>query len=385
MGAPISRLGFKYVAEDDQFSHQALVRRLHQLSAGWVVIPISSGELVPEDFIRGLIERGVRPIPWIRTAIDAVSVEQIAPDLAVYAEWGVREIVVFDRPNHKSGWTSEAWARAGLVERFVDQMLPILQFQNAAGMNPMLPPLHPGGDYWDTAFLESTLRSMMRRGHRSLVDSLRLASYAWTLGKPLDWGAGGPARWPNSLPYHTVDSSQDQIGFRALDWYAATTESVLGAALPMIVISAGPGEGQEPSREVIEGMVRALNNGEIPETVLSFNIDSQGSDLALPPIPVQSEKVVKSAAPRALRHFVLLPDGPILKDTWATVKTLAKDGVFGTSPDEAMQASRVTLLGNETEISPAVERQLIQGGCEVNRVTGPTELVVAAWKATYGD
>ena len=340
---------------------------------------------MPEDFIRGLNERGVRPIPWIRAPIGAVGVEQIASDLTQYANWGVREVVVYDRPNHKSGWTSDAWARAGLVERFVDQMLPILQLQNAAGMNPMLPPLHPGGDYWDTAFLESTLRSMMRRGHRSLVDSLRLASYAWALGKPLDWGAGGPARWPNSLPYNTADNSQDQIGFRAFDWYAATTESVLGTALSMIVISAGAGEGLEPSGEEIAAMVRALNSGEIPETVLSFNIDSQGSGLALPPVSVQSEKVVKSAAPKALRHFVLLPDGPISKDTWATARSLAKDGIFGTSPDEALQASRVTLLGNETEISPSVEQRLILGGCEVDRVTGPTELAVAAWKATYGD
>jgi hypothetical protein len=76
---------------------------------------------------------------------------------------------------------------------------------------------------------------MLRRGHRSLVEDLHLAIYARTFGKPLEWGYGGPKKWAANRPYNTPDDSQDQIGFRTFDWYAATAESVVGKTLPMIV------------------------------------------------------------------------------------------------------------------------------------------------------
>ncbi|MFQ5923276.1 MAG: hypothetical protein ACE5M4_10570 [Anaerolineales bacterium] len=410
MSAPVSRLGFHYFPDDSHYTERDLeewLPTLLRLSANWLVLHATPGRPIPEPFIRGLIEAGIRPVVWIKARVDEVALDQLSPALTTYGEWGVREIVVFDRPNIRSSWSSNEWARPGLVERFVDRMLPILQLERASGMHPVFPPLEPGGDYWDTAFLETALRSMLRRGHRSLIDDLHLAIYARTFGKPLEWGYGGPAEWAASRPYNTPDGSQDQIGFRTFDWYAATTESVVGKTLPMIVVAGGPPSTLEDGDSEIASVLRAVQSGQLPQSVLGFNFyllsanpNSPDVDSAWFDSPAQPRSVVGSAKRlldvggfsdssrangKTLNHFVLLPDSPMSEDTWAAVKTLVRDGVIGFSPEEALQADRVTILGDEASVPPSVERRLVEGGCQVTRVKGPGEMFVAAWKATYGD
>ena len=41
----------------------------------------------------------------------------------------------------------------------------------------------------------------------------------------------------------------------------------------------------------------------------------------------------------------------------------------GFSPEEAAHAARVTIFGNEQGVSPAVEEQLRQAGCAVERIS----------------
>jgi len=410
MNAPISRLGFHYFPDEAHYSEKDLeewLPTLLRLSAHWLVLPAAVERTIPESFLKGLIEAGIRPVVWIKGHADEITADQLSPSLASYAEWGVRELVVFDRPNIRSSWSSNEWARPGLVERFVDQMLPILQLERASGMNPIFPPLEPGGDYWDTAFLETALQSMLRRGHRSLIENLHLAIYARTFGKPLEWGYGGPKEWAANRPYNTPEDSQDQIGFRTFDWYSATAESVVGKSLPMIVVAGGPPSTQEDGEAEIANILRAVQTGQLPQSVLGFNFyllsaDPNGPDTSSAwfDSPTQPRAVVGSAkrlldvgglsdssrlAKKTLSHFVLLPDGPMSEDTWAIVKTLVKDGVIGFSPEEALQADRVTILGDEAAVPPSVERQLVEGGCSVTRVKGPSEMFVAAWKATYRD
>ena len=409
MTAPISRLGFHYFPDDSHYSEKDLeewLPTLLRLSANWLVLPAAPERLIPEAFIKGLKEAGIRPVVWIKGHADDITAELLSPTLASYGEWGVTEVVVFDRPNIRSSWSSSEWARSGLVERFVDRMLPILQLERASGMHPVFPPLEPGGDYWDTAFLETALQSMLRRGHRSLVEDLHLAIYARTFGKPLEWGYGGPKQWAANRPYNTPDDSQDQIGFRTFDWYAATAESVVGKTLPMIVVAGGPPSTLEDGDGEIASVLRAVQTGQLPQSVLGFNFyllsaspNSPDSSSAWFDSPTQPRAVVGAAkrlldigglasptpASKTLSHFVLLPDGPMSEDTWAIVKTLVKDGVIGFSAEEALQADRVTILGDEAAVPPSVERKLVEGGCTVTRVNGPSEMFVAAWKATYRD
>lgn len=410
MNAPISRLGFHYYPDDSHYSEKDLeewLPTLLRLSANWLVLPAGVDRSVPEPFLKGLIEAGIRPVVWIKGHVDEITADQLSPILTSYGEWGVRELVVFDRPNNRSSWSSNEWSRPGLVERFVDRMLPILQLERASGMNPVLPPLEPGGDYWDTAFLETALQSMLRRGHRSLIENLHLAIYARTFGKPLEWGYGGPKEWAANRPYNTPEDSQDQIGFRTFDWYSATTESVIGKSLPMIVVAGGPPSTAEDGDGEVASILRAVQTGQLPQSVLGFNFyllsaDPNGPDSSSAwfDSPTQPRAVVGSAkrlldvgglsdssrsTSKTLSHFVLLPDGPMSEDTWSIVKTLVKDGVIGFSPEEALHADRVTILGDEAAVPPSVERQLVESGCSVTRVKGPSEMFVAAWKATYRD
>ncbi|MFQ5942065.1 MAG: hypothetical protein ACE5JF_00785 [Anaerolineales bacterium] len=407
MGAPISRLGFHYFPDDSHYSEKDLeewLPTLLRLSASWLVLHATPSNPIPEPFLRGLIEAGIRPVVWIKGRVDEMTSDQLSPALANYGEWGVREVVVLDRPNMRSSWSSNEWARAGLVERFVDRMLPILQLERASGLHPVFPPLEPGGDYWDTSFLETALQSMLRRGHRSLLDDLHLAVYARTFGKPLEWGYGGPSEWSSSRPYNTPEGSQDQIGFRTFDWYAATTESVMGRTLPMIVVAGGPPSTLEDGNSEMASVLRAVQSGQLPQSVLGFNFYLLSASPNVPEFdsawfdsPTQPRTIVGSAkrlldvgglsdpTSKTLSHFVLLPEGPMSEDTWAAVKTLVRDGVIGFSPEEALQADRVTILGDEAAVPPSVERRLVEGGCSVTRVKGPSEMFVAAWKATYRD
>ena len=47
-------------------------------------------------------------------------------------------------------------------------------------MIPVLPPLEPGGSYWDTTFLQSLMQSLVRREKTNLLDMLVVSAYAWT-------------------------------------------------------------------------------------------------------------------------------------------------------------------------------------------------------------
>jgi hypothetical protein len=99
--------------------------------------------------------------------------------------------------------------------------------------------MEPGGDYWDTSFLQAALQGMQRRGQSALLETLHLGAYAWADGSSLDWGAGGPERWPGVRPYSTPTGQQDQRGFHIFDWYIAQSQAALGTPRPIILLAAG--------------------------------------------------------------------------------------------------------------------------------------------------
>jgi hypothetical protein len=151
----------------------------------------------------------------------------------------VRYVTAFDRPNLRSAWQESSWTHAEIVDHFLDFYLPFAKATQDAGMLPIFSPLEPGGDYWDTVFLQSALRSIEKRGYAAILDDLVLGAYAWLRGRPLDWGAGGPEHWPLTYPYATPDGSQDQRGFHIFDWYRHITEAEIGKSLPIILMRVG--------------------------------------------------------------------------------------------------------------------------------------------------
>ena len=153
--------------------------------------------------------------------------------------WGVQYVALLDRPNSRSNWRPAAWAQMDLVERFLDQYVPLAESAMDEGLVPVFPPLEPGGDYWDLSFLQSALRGLQRRGQNRLLDQLALGAYAWAGNRSLEWGAGGPERWREVAPYSTPAGSEDQCGFRIFDWYLAISQHELGKRLPLFLLRVG--------------------------------------------------------------------------------------------------------------------------------------------------
>ena len=144
---------------------------------------------------------------------DLPSPDEIGLLFQSYRRWGVRAAALFDQPNSHKNWQATAWAQTDLVERFLDLYLPLADASLRAGLTPIFPPLKPGGDYWDTAFLRAALQSLQRRSQHNLLNQLIIGAYAQAGERTLQWGAGGPERWPNAVPISLLQAQKISVAF----------------------------------------------------------------------------------------------------------------------------------------------------------------------------
>jgi hypothetical protein len=238
-----NRIGFHYYPDTFHYREKDLqtwLPELQALGAGWLTLFAHPERAIPEPFIAGLLSNHLEPILHFQLPLPSptrlASLELL---LETYARWGVRYAVLFDRPNIRRAWAPSAWTQSEVVEQFLDIYTPLAERVLQAGLTPVFPPLEPGGDYWDTTFLQAALRSLQRRGRSEMLDAFTLGALAWTRGHPLDWGAGGPERWPMAIPYATPQGSQDQLGFRIFDWYLQIVAAELGSTRPLFILRAG--------------------------------------------------------------------------------------------------------------------------------------------------
>jgi hypothetical protein len=174
-----------------------------------------------------------------------------------------------------------------------------------------LPPLEPGGNYWDTAFLQTTLQSLQRRKQYNLLEKMVLSAYAWTGDHKLDWGAGGPERWPGARPYTTPNGEEDQRGFRIFDWYQAITQSTLHATIPVILLGSGS-RGDHIARPALEvhGSVHAQANLAIARLLAGETVP----DPTQPDLPLS--KVSSDVLCACFWLLAANPDSPYLHQAW---------------------------------------------------------------------
>jgi hypothetical protein len=393
----MARLGFYYFPDDLHYTRQDLAAWLpvlQELGAGWLTLRGTPRRAVPEPFVRGLLQAGIEPIIHIPAPLGSLNLGAMAPLLAAYAHWGLRYVILYDRPNLRANWPPGAWARQGLVERFVDALLPLLRLQQEVGLAPVFPPLEPAGDYWDLAFLEGALLALQRRGERPLLRDLHLSLYAWTYGRPLDWGAGGPRRWEQVQPYRQDPASQDHRGLRIYEWYQAVASQSDGIIKPLLVVAGGcsPGFcGEDPHLAMSQNLAIAaeITENKLPPYLLNFNFyllsapaghpDQEAAWYLAPdqPAPIvellprdQAEpKAASTAAARVIRHYVLLPEGrsPAPGDEWHALSHLMEQEhpTLGYSLLEARTAMMVTLVGTPEDYPENVERLLLDAGCQV--------------------
>lgn len=417
------RLGIHYFPDSDHFGKKDIQQWLplmQSLGFHWLTLRAPSNRAIPEEFLHELNLADIKPIVHLPLTLEnAPTANEISPLLSAYAHRGVRYVAFFDRPNLRSSWPNIGWTQRKLVERFLEIFLPLAHAALDEGLSPLFPPLEPGGDYWDTAFLRAALEEMQSRGEGLLLEQMGLSAYAWTEDKALDWGIGGPENWPASLPYSTPEGSQDQRGFRIFDWYNAIARATVGKELPMLVLAAGNkadsknDSGVENARVIEMAKQLAINEDQVdpsansvPQNVLAFNywllaaqegspdeetgwFDPEGRPREvvsawqawkqnyLGAKRVLDQKTPQSSEERKnskslFNHYLLLPthewgasdvDFELIKPFVLKHKATA-----GYAIEEAQQASRVTLLGGKESYPEDIIQQLKQAGCLVDHV-----------------
>jgi len=423
----MTTLGFHYFPDETHYRRadlQAWLPELEAIGARWLTLIGSLTRAVPEPFIRGLLDAGIEPIihlPAMPTRRDAqaAAASTLAVLFRTYARWGVKYVVPYSEPNSRAAWAPADWGKAGLVERFLDLVQPVLEAQVEAGLRPTFPALKAGGEYWDTAFLEASLAGLARRGQLELLKKLTFAVNLWTFNRPVDWGAGGLRRWPEARPYLTPPGSQDQRGFRLFDWYTEIIADRVGEARPLLCLAGGPVIDNQADRQFpavtelwhascIQEISQAANAGELPRNLLNVNFwllaapdsspferdawyRSDGKTLTavgtLKTATAHGMRVERRRLDEArgtpttpklvqvekgLKHYVLLPTFEWGVSEWHWHAALdyvrTKRPVCGFSAQEAAQAEHVTIFGNEQGISAEIEQELRRAGCQVDRL-----------------
>lgn len=424
------RLGIHYFADEDHYHSADLelwMPVLEVLGVNWITLYAPADRAIPYEFITALIERDIQPILQFHLPLtETPPVEEFAPLLRAYSNWGVRYIVLYDRPNLRDQWPGVAWTQRGLVERFLDLYVPMAKTVIEAGMTPVFPALEPGGDYWDTAFLRGALQALQDRGEGDLLQAMALGAYAWTEDKSMTWGAGGPEAWPATMPYHTPKESEDQRGFRIFDWYNAISGAVTGKELPIIIVAAGVERTDDKRRDAMMGK-RAINiattlardadpdkNNAVPANVLACNLWLLAAgpesgyehsawfklngkptkvgeewlawkypDLAktVPPAREPMAELAASAPKEAVEtskargskgnaisHYLLLPRTGEWPMEAIRIFIQHHGATVGTSEQEATNSNRVTLAGGLDAFSDDAIRSLIAAGCTIDHL-----------------
>ncbi|MCW5873465.1 MAG: hypothetical protein KIS88_02340 [Anaerolineales bacterium] len=424
------RFGVHYFPDSEHYSTAdmlAWLPKLQAMGANWAILQATADRAIPEDFIRSLAQAGIEPVLHFQLPLDsaAADAETLRPLFEAYAKWGVRYAVLFDKPNLRSQWPATGWTQRGLVPRFLELFVPVAQAALDAGLAPVFPPLEPGGDYWDTAFVRGALEALAQQGQEILLNNLALGAYAWAGDKGLTWGEGGPERWPATLPYSTPENSQDQRGFRIFDWYNAVSAAAIGRVLPILLVATGVQADGEADAGSIQALIDRLKSADLPSNVVASGLwllaaeaDSPAAGQAwfgadgLPqplaevllepgrlaahsfPTPVIDERdfaePMQEASPAVshglpfvemddlavapaadsthrIRHYLLLPDA-----NWPLQEAMPfiaqYQPTIGFSLTEAKLAQRVTLAGGLDAFSDSTLRELIQAGCQVNNL-----------------
>ncbi|MBS1250935.1 MAG: hypothetical protein MAG431_02534 [Chloroflexi bacterium] len=391
----MKKLGFHYFPDTQHYRQQDLevwLPRLRALGASWLTLIAPSSYTIPENFLKGLRRAKIRPLVHFPFHLDRLpGKEDFRLFFQTYARWGVKDIILFNKPNTRAQWGTISWAKTDLVERFLDLYLPLAEEASKAGLRPIFPPLEQGGDYWDTSFLWAVLAGIKRRGPARLVDELTLSVDANPNDHSLGWGAGGSYRWPEARPYFTPPGSEDQRGFRIADWYLAISQAVLGKTPPVFMLNL---QGDRDSEmKMLQLLAQKPPQGleSLPTQVragMFWLLAAEEGSKFLPQAwykpdgetrPIVERLTQKTPQPKQKKkdhfeHYLLLPtyQGAVTDWHLEVIRGFVKKHTptIGFSTEEAAHAKRVTVIGGESDLPETDLNKLRARGCIVQRITG---------------
>ena len=243
MEESLPAIGFSYFTSPNyQLSSQLSewLPMIKDFGASSIIFESDFRRAVPEDAFMIARQLGMKPIVHFTSELPkARELNQTAILINTYKKRGVNEIILGDRPNTKQAWPSASWHEKNLVEHFLDRFIPLAGYMIQIDLRPVFPPLQPGGDFWDTSFVELALSGLKKRQLESILENLIFSSFGYTFGKSLSWGKGGPERWTGVKPYQHQDGQEDQLGFQNFEWVQKIAERILGYEVPVMVLDAG--------------------------------------------------------------------------------------------------------------------------------------------------
>lgn len=401
-----NQIGFSYFASPRYLTEKSLqswLPVLKRLGGTTIIFRSDFSKAIPEDALRYAQENNLTPIIHFPVELPLARVlNDVIVLLDVYAKWGINYMIFGDKPNSKASWPLAGWHSDHLVDRFLDRFIPLANHSLRNGVSPVLAPMAPGGDYWDTAFIEKVLIGLERRRLNEILESLILSAYGYTFNKPLSWGAGGPECWPISRPYRTPDGQEDQLGFHNFEWVQAAAQRAVGKHFPVLILDAGntgTKKAINDANTVVETMRRiykvfketrvekdeklfewqALNKG--ADLFCTFSLDTIGSNTQTE----MTREIVfdifdweknagfqthpKNTSEKVFEHYLLLPSHTsgvsdvILSKVRPLIKHLKP--TVGFSLDEASLASKVSVFPDPLLFSDDLLNQLRSAGCSV--------------------
>ena len=430
-----SRIGFHYFPDTDHFRTTNLNTWLPELKAlgtSWLSLRAPHDRAIPENFIEGLLDSDIEPILLLDLPIDnPVSLSDLEILFSIYARWGIHYIRLFDRPNIRSSWSPKSWAQSDLVERFLDLYLPFALSALQSGLIPIFPPLEPGGDYWDTAFLLESLKAIRRRGHHILLNNQIVGAHANAGHRSISWGKGDLERLALTKPYMSPRGAEDHRGFHIFEWYLPILESIIQEHASIILFEAGaPIEADDsdnnsildPKDHTIRNLslINALTSENrndavqpifensipelepIPDQIICCNFwllsASQNSPHArnawykpdgttLPIVEATSKYIstkhdkskkgkinsLSNRTEKSIAHYLLLPSYDWGVNEWhlELIKPFVKKHkpTIGFSLEEASKATRVSVVGGIQAFSQEDLDFLRAAGCEIDRIS----------------
>jgi len=396
----ITDIGFQYFTSQDYFINQQLnswLPSLRRIGATAVVFSAGFDFAVPEDVIQCAINNQLKPIVHFTTTLPTAQYfGEISYLFDLYKKWGVESVILGDKPNIRDSWGMVEWHHEDLVNQFLNRFVPLAQHSVEVGLPPVFPPLQPGGEFWDTAFLELALEGLIKRQVLDVLDDLMLSSYGYTFNKPLTWGRGGPERWSISKPYSTPEGQEDQLGFYNFEWMQVVSQKVTRKNLPVMILDAGsPGKGN--SENYLESVNKILNacqkgqsnggrigdeleiNGSVASCVFSLDTLEKSHDGKLDISTLEKifghhsvqEKIDVShdSNKKLLHHYLLLPkhESGVSDVVLNKVRPFIKkyQPTIGFSLDEASLAQKVSIFPDPLLFTTTEINQLRSTGCVV--------------------
>ncbi len=336
---------------------ETFVPLLKEMGASWLVLPSHPRRLIPESFIRGLLEKEIEPIVEISTPYVTFLDQDDLRDLCQrYAFWGVHYIYLFKEPNLARRWPQ--WQEEGLPGRFMNFVLPCLEaMYEVEGVVPLFPPLSPGGDFWDTTFLAACFDIINQEGKRDLYTKMGVAIENYAFNKPLSWGQGGQSRWTDAKPYQS--QSEDHRGFYLFEWYDEIIRQKVGHSLPLLAVSNGVliGDQSSPDYPPIDEALHAQRSAEISQMVMQGEVPNYLFNNAFWLLAAED------ASPFA-QHRWFTPDGqPVLdRSVAALVATPHEERRFRVDiPDRIrvlMEDGRVEVMELEEYLKGVLPREM---------------------------